>query len=138
MVSPLNGTIRSCEAGLVPSELGLRWRLPPPLRLDDHVEVSREELDIGEAPVGAVVFLEFDNDWRFESGASRHALNESPEDRIVTGKTPPEGEGHVVLVPAKEVEDGTDAGAVKAKLDHPMRVRDAGPLILAQGRVVVD
>jgi hypothetical protein len=89
------------------------------------VEVSRDELDIGEATVGAVVFLEFNNHGRFEGSASRYALYESPEDRLIPGQTPSEGEGHVVLVPTEKVEDGVDAGAVEAKLDHRTRIGDA-------------
>jgi hypothetical protein len=122
----LNGSTRSCEAGLVPFELVLKRRFPSPLRLHDQVEAGRDEFDIGETLIGGVVFLELDNDWRLEGSAHGNALNEASEDRIVTGQTPPEGEGHVVLVPAEEVEHRLDARAVKAKFDHPMRVRDAG------------
>jgi hypothetical protein len=118
----LNGTFRSCKTELVSVELCLRWGLPTPLRLHDYVKAGRNELDIGEAPVGGVVLLELDNDWRFKGSASGNTLHESPEDRIVAGQTPPEGESHVVLVPTEEVEDGVDAEAVKAKLDHRTRI----------------
>ena len=118
---------RPSKAGLVPPELGLGGRLPSPLRLHDHVEAGRDEFDIGEAPVGAVVFLEFDHDWWLESGASV-ATRSTNRRRIAALRDRPHPRANVMSFSfrPRRFEHGLNVRAVKAKFDHPMRVRDAG------------
>ena len=85
-------------------------------------------------PVGAVVFLEFDHDWWLESGACGNALNESPEDRCVTGQTPPEGECHVVLVPAEEVRTRSQRSCREGEVRPSHESTRRGLLIAAPPR----
>ena len=92
------------EAVLVPVQLRFGWRVPADLGFDDHVQLGRQELDVGEPAVGPIVLLQFDSGWLGHEDARRDPFNEPTEQGRVVRERPAERGGHVVLVVPDKVK----------------------------------